>query len=190
MATRKKQKAPKAVKIPSDLDIGTLKADVRVMTVDNPLYSRAHRGASGNPEKIEAAVNTRESPIGLMASRGHIDEYQLKAAIKFRRLWETLGGAGAGSFDYSRDIVDGGGPRESISERQIDAGLQLKNCRVLLGVRPYEIVSKIVGQGIFLQEMGKTHRERTTYADYLKDGLDVLSEHWGLKTVEKSRKIA
>jgi hypothetical protein len=190
VAKRKaRQKPVVVVKVPT-VTLGTRKAEVHIITVENPLYSRAHRGASGNPEKIEAAVNVRESPIGLMAVRGHIEKHQLEAAIKFRRLWETLGGAGAGSFDYSKDIVDGGGPREPISERQIDAGLQLKKCRVLLGIRPYEVVSKIAGQGISLHEIGKTHRERTTYADYLKDGLDVLAEHWGYKTAQNTRKTA
>ncbi|MEZ2131886.1 MULTISPECIES: hypothetical protein [unclassified Sinorhizobium] len=158
------------------------KIETRRVMVDNPYFSRAHEGGRGNPVKIEAVVNIRESAIGTMAAKGHISQHQLQAALRFRRLSELLGGAGAGSLDLSVERVDAGGARDPIGLHQMDAGRQLAKCRELLGVRAYEIMSKVAGQGFAIAELGRTHRERTTLADYLKDGLDVLAEHWGYKT--------
>ncbi|MGQ3215772.1 hypothetical protein [Shinella sp.] len=158
--------------------------------VDNPYYSKANDGESANPVKIRAERNIKESAIVTLAARKHIDEYQLAAANRFRSLWEAMGGAGAGSFDYSRERVDGGGATEPLTERQIRAGQELKHCRETLGVRAYDIMSKIAGEGHAIQELAKTHRERTTLTDYLKDGLDDLARNWGYQNPGTKRKSA
>ena len=159
---------------------------LQIVDVDNPTYSREHDGAKGNPKRISAAMNLRESPIAMMAARGHLEEHQVQAAVRFRRLWETLGGKGAGSFDYSREPVDGGGPREPITDRQIDAGLRLKECQTYIGRRAFIIVEKVAGEGRSIAELGATHRERTTLADYLKDALDDLASLWGYRTKQRT----
>ncbi len=69
-----------------------------------------------------------------MAIRGHLNAAQLQAAKRLCHYYELLGGSGAGSFDYSREPVDGVGVRTTISESQIEAGQQLKQCGELLGV--------------------------------------------------------
>lgn len=166
------------------------KERLETVYVDNPLYSKAHEGASGNPVKIKAQINIKESAIVTLASRKHIDESQLAAATRFRSLWEALGGAGAGAFDYSREPVDGGGSREPLTERQIIAAHELKRAQTLLGNRAYDIMSKIAGQGHSIQELATTHRERTTLTDYLKDGLDELAREWGYANRGIKRKSA
>lgn len=166
------------------------KEQVATVFVDNPFYSRAHDGEDANPIKIKAQINIRESAIATLAARKHIDEAQVAAATRFRSLWEAMGGAGAGSFDYSREHVDGGGASEPLTERQIRAGMELKRCRETLGVRAYEIMSKIAGQGHAIQELAKTHRERTTLTDYLKDGLDELAKVWGYQNHGDKRRSA
>lgn len=166
------------------------KEKMETVYVDNPLYSKAHEGASGNPVKIKAQLNIKESAIVTLAVRKHIDEAQLAAANRFRMLFEAMGGAGAGSFDYSREPVDGGGSREPLTDRQIQAGLELKRCRELLGMRSYDVVSKIAGQGFAIQELAKAHRERTTLTDYLKDGLTDLAIEWGMENRGTKRKSA
>ncbi|PDT19383.1 hypothetical protein [Rhizobium hidalgonense] len=158
--------------------------------VDNPFHSRAHDAAETNPVKIKAQVNIKESAIATLAARGHINEAQVRAADRFRSLWEAMGGAGAGSFDYSREPVDGGGPREPLTERQIRAGLELKMAREALGNRAYGIMSKIAGEGYAIQELATSHRERTTLTDYLKDGLDELARSWGYENRGTQRKSA
>jgi hypothetical protein len=41
---------------------------------------------------------------------------------------------------------------------------------------------KVVGQGMEIADIAKTQREKTTFSDYIKDGLEELSVHWGYKT--------
>ncbi|KQV28119.1 hypothetical protein ASC97_07160 [Rhizobium sp. Root1203] len=181
------QKAAKKRKI---IEGWQAKAKLQSVYVDNPYYSKAHDGEGANPVKIKAKVNIRESAITTLAARKLIDDSQRAAADKFRGLWEAMGGAGAGSFDYSREPVDGGGSREPLTERQIQAGLELKRAQEILGVRAYDIMSKIAGQGYAIQELAKSQRERHTLTDYLKDGLDELARSWGYANRGTKRKSA
>ncbi|MGO6967797.1 hypothetical protein [Rhizobium leguminosarum] len=98
--------------------------------------------------------------------------------------------AEAGSFDYSREPVDGGGMREALTEQQIRAGQELKRCRESLGIRAYDIMSKVAGQGYAIRELAKSRRERTTLADYLKDGLNEMARNWGFENRGTQRKRA
>lgn len=173
--------AKKTVEERSHNDLGHLHADIRMVEIDNPHFSRTHTGSPGNPKTITAAINLRESPIAMMAAKKHLQPHQVEAAIKFRKLWETVGGAGAGSFDYSKEIVDGGGVRDCINDHQLDAGLELKACSLVIGRRAYDIVEKVAGEGRTITELGNSHRERTTLADYLRNALEDLSEHWGYR---------
>lgn len=166
------------------------KEKVEKVYVDNPFYSRAHDGEGSNPIKIQAQVNIKESAIATLAARKHIDPGQIMAADRFRALWESMGGAGAGSFDYSKEPVDGGGAREPLTERQIRAGFELNHIRSVLGNRAYDIMSKIAGQGFAIQELATSHRERTTLTDYLKDGLTDLAREWGYENRGTKRKSA
>ncbi|MBY3361254.1 hypothetical protein HFN97_26130 [Rhizobium laguerreae] len=166
------------------------KIKVEKVTIDNPFYSKAHQGIEANPVKIQAQMNIRESAIVTLAARKQINEAQLAAATRFRALYEAMGGAGAGSFDYSREPVDGGGMREALTEQQIRAGQELKRCREILGIRAYDIMSKVAGQGYAIGELANSHRERTTLADYLKDGLDEMARNWGYENRGDRRKGA
>jgi hypothetical protein len=163
------------------IGLGNQHSDIAIVEIDNPHYSKVHEGARGNPKSTTAAMNLRESPIAMMAAKGHLEPHQLQAANKFRRLWEALGGAGAGSFDYSREPVDGGGAREAITDRQIDAGFLLKECQTVLGPRHYDVVCKVAGQGCTIAELCGSKREKLTLADYLRHALDDLAVHWGFQ---------
>jgi hypothetical protein len=195
-AAKARKRIKKTVKTFKDLvpantdefsDLGNEHSAIKLVEVDNPHYSRSHEGASGNPRMITAALNLRESPIAMMAAKGHLEVHQVEAAVKFRRLWESLGGSGAGSFDYSREPVDGGGAREPITDRQIDAGFKLEECRKHIGTRAFGIVEKVAGEGLSIAQLGSTHREKTTLADYLRNALDDLSELWGMKTKVRNK---
>lgn len=183
MAAKKDRKKTKTI-------VWKPKAQTDQIYVDNPYYSRAHDAAEANPVKIKVIRNIKESAIVTLAARKHIDECQLAAGNRFRSLWEAMGGAGAGSFDYSREHVDGGGARDPLTERQIQAGQELKRCREILGVRAYDVMSKIAGEGHAIQELALSHRERTTLTDYLKDGLDELAKQWGYQNRGTRRKSA
>lgn len=184
-----KQRKRKPPTLSPILGIGTLKSQIAIVEADNPLYAPIHAGAAGNPRKISVAINLRESPVAMMAAKGHIDQSQLAAANHFRKLWEALGGSGAGAMDYTREPVDGGGAREPITDRQIDAGLKLKQAQMHIGVRAFGIVEKVCGEGVNVSDLGASHRERTTYADYLKHGLTDLSELWGYASRGKTQRF-
>jgi hypothetical protein len=148
--------------------------------VDNPMFTRDHRESRSNPRKVRVAKNLLESAVETLYARGRLDEAQKKAADRFRATWEACGGAGSGAMDYSRTHVDGGGARDPISERQVDAGRSLRDCRVLLGQRNYDLVSKVCGQGLSLQDIERDQRARLTMADNLRSSLDDLGKMWGL----------
>lgn len=157
------------------------KAEIMHQEVDNPDFSRDHaEGRYGNYRKIQAPVNVRESAIALLASRGGLDKAQVKAADRFRGLWESMGGSGAGAMDYTKEPVDGGGATDPISIRQLSAGMELKRCRELLGARIYDLVCRVAGEGLALAELYEAKRDRLTAADNLRAALDDLAVMWEL----------
>lgn len=161
---------------------------LRATTVDNPFFSRAHPADASNPPAIPVVINTRESAITMLASRGKLDAAQVKAADHFRKLWETMGGKGASSIDPGRVVVDGGRMREPMNDRQVNAGKELARCRMLLGVRGYKLVCLVAGEGHSLHEVaGPEHRARLVAADVLRWCLDDLAALWGLAARRRPR---
>lgn len=165
--------------------IGHRKAEIASAEVDNPHFSADHPVGQTNPLKVRAHVNVRESAIGLLAHRGIINKSQVMAAAEFRRLWEAMGGRGVKALDYSIDQVDGGGIAEPISIRQMDAAKRLRDLRAHIGVRPYDIVSKVVGEGIEITAIGSNKRECLLVSSYLKDGLADAAQFWGYETMQR-----
>ena len=158
----------------------TPKVELMSTEVDNPFFSADHAETPTNPRRIRVVKNLRESAVETLYARGKLDEAQKKAADRFRATWEACGGAGSGAMDYSRTQVDGGGARDPISERQVDAGRTLRDCRLLLGQRNYDLVSKVCGQGLALQDIERDQRARLTMADNLRASLDDIARMWGL----------
>ncbi|MDX1070471.1 hypothetical protein GOL32_18135 [Sinorhizobium medicae] len=157
------------------------KIKLRPSKVPNPYFSRAHAADTSNPPTIPAMVNIRESAVTTLASRGVLDAAQVAAANRFRALFETMGGKGAGAMDYGREYVDGGRRPDPISERQMSAGRELARCRELLGARLYSLVSAVAGEGRSLHEVaGKEKRARLVAADALRWALDDLAAMWRL----------
>lgn len=167
--------------------LGSRQAKVETKLVDNPLYLRAHDGERWNPKEIHSAINVKESALTVLEQRGLIDDAQVKAGERFRSIWEALGGSGAGSFDYSREPVDGGGAREALTERQIQAGQDLAKARLVLGIG-YEVMVKVAGEGLGISELTENMSKRRAYTEYLKDGLTALAKHWGYENRGVKRK--
>lgn len=148
---------------------------VGIEEVDNPYFAADHRESESNPRRVQATVNVNESKIqGIKA-----DEAQMAAARKFQRLWNNGGGRGAGAIDYARERVDGGGAVQDITDSQIDAQKELDEARKSIGMRPYQVVRLIVGEGYRIKDISRSHREQTTYGDYLKHALTDLAVLWG-----------
>ncbi len=154
-----------------------------VAMVENPNWSRAHDGDKANPRYISVPFNHRESAISALAAKGVLDAAQVAAAVRFRGLWEALGGSGAKAMDYSKEPVDGGGTSEPISDKQLRAGADLKRASDALkkvhGLYAYRLVSHIAGEGRSIHELTETRRQRDTMTDNLRAYLDVLSDLWG-----------
>ena|SRR5438876_2925551 len=126
---------------------------LRPTVVDNPFFSRSNAACPSNPEMIPAIVNVRESAITMLASRKKLDLAQVEATNHFRKLYEALGGKGPSGFDPGRLVVDGGKMPDGISQRQINAGQELRKCRALLGERGFRLVALVCGQGHALHEI-------------------------------------
>lgn len=156
------------------------KVEIVTAEMDNPYFSPDHAISADNPKRIRVAKNLRESAIETLHARGKLDDAQKKAADRFRAVWEACGGAGTGAMDYSRTHVDGGGARDPISERQVDAGKELASIRIMLGRRNYDLVCKVCGQGLSFSDISKDSRTRLTMADNLRDSLDDLAASWGI----------
>lgn len=156
------------------------KLDLETVEMANPYFNGNHKVSPDNPEKVKVVKNLRESAVETLFARGHLDEAQKKAADRFRRIWEACGGAGTGASDYGREYVDGGGARDPITQRQVDAGKALNECRNLLGARNYDLVCQVCGQGMALLDVAEGDRSRRTAADNLRDSLDDLAEMWGI----------
>jgi len=157
----------------------TPKLDIEVVDMDNPYHSRDHAESPTNPKRITVAKNLRESAVETLFARGKLDEAQKKAADRFRAAWEACGGTD-GAMDYGQVRVDGGGAKDPISERQIDAGKTLRDCRVLLGQRNFDLVVDVAGRGLSFSDIRTEARARLTMADNLRDALDDLAKMWGL----------
>lgn len=172
-------------KKPPQERIGHLKVELADVEVENPMFSRDHPADRTNPLRVRAKINLRESPIGLLAHRGMINDAQIRAASEFRRLWEAMGGAGVKAMDYSVDPVDGGGIADPIAVRQMDAARKLRDLRAHIGVRPYDIVSKVVGQGIEITTLESRKADQLMVSRYLKDGLADAATYWGFQSEQR-----
>jgi len=163
------------------------KIELQPAFVDNPYWRPDLEGESTVPRKIKAAVNVRESAVGTLAARKLIDESQAEAAVRFRRHWETTGGAGAQAMDYSRDKVDGGKIADPIDIGQMKAARYLAEAERTLGVRNYELVRSVCGEGKSMTELYTEKRDRLTATDNLRASLDDLARIWGIAVKASSK---
>ncbi|WP_083222517.1 hypothetical protein [Ensifer sp. LC163] len=186
MAKRGRKAKSSPISLPT---IGSAQAHAELKQVDNPLHNAAHDGETWNPKKILVAVNVKESALVVLEQRRLINDAQVKAGEKFRRIWEALGGSGAGSFDYSREPVDGGGPRSALSDSQIQAGIDLADCRRILGIG-YDVMVKIAGEGRPISDMTQSKNLQRAYIEILKQGLTALAVHFGYENTGKLRRTA
>jgi len=181
-----KRKAKPMYPVPQ---LGNRKTVLSSKEVDNPFYSRAHDANRTNPERIGAVINVRESAIVMLEAKGVLDKAQVKAAERFRKLWERMGGAGAGAMDYSRVVVDGGISPDPISASQMEAGQALKDAEDALrkqyGAYAYKLVGYICGEGYSIHDLTETRRQRDTMTDMLRMYLDLLADLWQLSTKKR-----
>jgi hypothetical protein len=150
--------------------------------IDNPDWRPDLHGEKAFPRKVTASVNLRESAIATLAAKGGLTAAQVAAADRFRALWERMGGKGFGTVDLERERVDGGMRREPITAAALDAGRELKRCRLLLGEYGYSLVRMVAGERRSLHEICASRRERDSAADWLRRDLTALAQMWGFET--------
>jgi len=114
-----------------------------------------------------------------MHARGHIDDQQFMAAVKFERLLACE--AGLRAYDPGRVVVDGGKRFDPIGPHQLDASRELAAARTLLGRSCYAFVSNVCGAGVSLAEagFGSDHIGKLVAGRMLKICLTDLAEAWG-----------
>lgn len=147
--------------------------------VDNPDWRPAHDGEKAFPRKVRAVINTRESAIETLFARKVLGPAQKLTADRIRALWEAAGGKTA-SLDYSQDRIDGG--RGDPIVARLQAAQELDRVRKLVGIRHYEVLRAVCGEGRALQELTPHKRERLTMADNLRADLDDVAAMWGMQT--------
>jgi hypothetical protein len=157
---------------------------VHLATVQNPDWRADLDGEKAFPRDIQAAVNLKESAIETLFARKFLSKSQKQAADRFRELWESAGGKSS-SLDYTQDRVDGG--RGDPVTSKLAALQELSRARAYLGMRGYETVEAICGQGKALTDLAPHKRERLTMADNLRADLDDLGGMWGYQTKQRHR---
>lgn len=161
---------------------------ITLAMVQNPYWSPAQSETFSR--FINVAINPRESAVGAMYARKLLDEAQALSATRFRQLWETLGGKGAGAIDYTKEPVDGGKIAEPIDLRQMQAGIELKRCREKLGERGYKLVSQVCGEGYQISELVDGKRAQLSLMDALRGFLDDLCVMWRYSTDAQQKQFA
>lgn len=169
---------------------GNIRAELVSAEVDNPYFAREHAESQSNPKTIAVFKNVRESAVATLASKGALDAPQVAAADRFRRWFETMGGAGARAIDWRKEAVDGGRFPDPIGDHAIDAGKQLAAAYEVLtnahGIYAWKLVGYVCGEGRSIHELTQTRRQRDTMTDNLRSYLDCLAEHWGFSTKAKA----
>lgn len=155
-----------------------------VISVDDPGYQRQHDGAKGNTRQINATINMRESPALWMRSHGWIDDAQLEAAGRIRKLYEQTQGRSFPSIDYLNEPVDGGKIAEPLTDARLRASEDLAKVRELVGSDMYAKLEAAFGQCVELAVIEPAERRRRTMSKALKATLEQLAVYWGFSNVD------
>jgi hypothetical protein len=153
-----------------------INSSVAVVIVADP-YSK-------DGEKIEVLRSLRNDPLAGMISRRYIDEAQFNAGRKWQKLHEcsTIGVIQA--IDPGKPQVDGGGMRDFLSDRQIDAFKQLAIAYEEIGPELGRLIFDILASELSITEAAHKRGAKTDYqikvvGSYFRGALEKLSILWG-----------
>jgi hypothetical protein len=82
-----------------------------------------------------------------------------------------------------------GASRWRLSDRQIQAGIDLADCRRVLGIG-YDIMVKVAGEGRAIADLTQSKNLQRAYIEILKQSLTALAIHFGYENNGKVRKTA
>jgi hypothetical protein len=155
-------------------------AHVAFIEVDNPLHMKDHDESATNPKRITASFNMRESYVGYLRQKEMITAAEKRAADRVRAAVECLAGANM-ALDYGREPVDGGGPREPLTERQYQAGKTLKEVSDRLGMQGSAVVVSMCAHNEWPKDL--PHEKLRDYRSLrLRECLEELAVMWGWQT--------
>jgi hypothetical protein len=154
-------------------------AEVAAVEVEDPL-------ALEPGEKIVTLRSLRNDPLGRLHSHHQIDEAQYQGGRAFQDDWERAE-RGPQAVDPTREYVDGGRPREPITERQRKAVLRLNRAERELGADGSALVHEVLVLGLTMEQVGQRRGLRgQRWIDYfarrLRECLDRLALIYGFAT--------
>jgi hypothetical protein len=114
----------------------------------------------------------------LLLKGGTISKRHARAGNSFRSLYERAGGLGLGQSAWDAPRTGSSGPAAGLSEMQIFALDNLRQCRAVLG-RLWEIVVAICVDDMTLRDYGRRSKTNPTLAcGRFMAAMDVLSNHF------------
>src|SRR6478752_129439 len=154
-------------------------AEVATVEVDNPLGLEPG-------EKIVTLRSLRNDPLGRLHSHHQIDEAQYQGGRAFQDDWERAE-RGPQAVDPTREYVDGGRPREPITERQRKAVLRLNRAERELGADGSALVHEVLVLGMTMEQIGlrrgwRGQRWMDYFARRFRECLDRLALIYGFAT--------
>jgi len=130
---------------------------------------------------LHAQGNVRHDILIRWKSRKQIDDAQFAAGIKLQGIWYRAQAGTIGTCLPDNDRVDVSGVRDPIPSRVVAAQQQLADVAALLGARDYELVRRVVCEGIRFQDLDNLNQRQQEYsAQRVRDALYDLAREWGL----------
>lgn len=119
-------------------------------------------------------VSLRQSSVVALAAHGLLDVRQVEAAFRFRNMWEQL------AQDMPRHIDpftwhERSSGKMAEPENVAEARKLVRRCKTLLGIRGFDLVARVCGDGYHLRDLFSTRRERDTNTDMLRAHLTDLA---------------
>ena len=157
-------------------------AEVAAVEVDDPL-------ALEPGEKIVALRSLRNDPLGRLHSHRQIDEAQYQGGRALQQDWEKAE-RGPQAVDPTREYVDGGRPREPITEGQRKAVLRLNRAQRELGADGSALVHEVLILGLTMEQVSQRRgspgqRWMDYFARRFRECLDRLALIYGFATERK-----
>ncbi|MFL6819777.1 MAG: hypothetical protein ACJ8EF_17755 [Bradyrhizobium sp.] len=157
-------------------------AEVAAVEVDDPL-------ALEPGERIVTLRSLRNDPLARLHSHRQIDEAQYQGGRALQDDWEKAE-RGPQAIDPSREYVDGGRPREPITESQRKAVLRLNRVQRELGADGSVLVQEVLVLGLTMEQVGERRALRgQRWTDYFgrrfRECLDRLALVYGFSTEKR-----